>query len=69
MGAPLPATATSTDSRVSGSRILLLTAEVLFIGLVAFLAWLADFGPILAATAVGAAWLLAATFELVRWRR
>jgi hypothetical protein len=69
MGASLPATATSTDSRVSGSRILLLTAEVLFIGLVAFLAWLADFGPVLAATAVGAAWLLAATFELVRWRR
>jgi excisionase family DNA binding protein len=69
MGAPLPRTATSTDSRLSGSRILLLIAEILFIGLVAFLAWLADFGPVLAATAVGAAWLLAATFELVRWRR
>jgi hypothetical protein len=48
---------------------LLLTAEILFIGLVAVLAWLADFGPVLAATAVGVAWLLAATFELVRWRR
>jgi excisionase family DNA binding protein len=69
MGAPLPAKATSTDSRIPGSRILLLIAEILFIGVVAFLAWLADFGPVLAATAVGAAWLLAATFELLRWRR
>jgi hypothetical protein len=48
---------------------LLFSAEILFIGLVAVLAWLADLGPKLAATAVGVAWLLAATFELVRWRR
>jgi hypothetical protein len=41
---------------------------MLFIGLAAFLAWLTDLGPALAATAVGVAWLLAATFELVRWR-
>lgn len=69
MGVPLPGTPTPVDAPVSGSRILLLTAEILFIGLVALLAWLADFGPVLAATAVGVAWLLAATFELVRWRR
>jgi hypothetical protein len=69
IGVPLPGAPTTTDARVSGSRILLLTAEILFIGLVAVLAWLADFGPVLAATAVGVAWLLAATFELVRWRR
>jgi hypothetical protein len=58
----------ASDARLSRSRILLLTAEMLFIGLAAFLAWLTDLGPALAATAVGVAWLLAATFELVRWR-
>jgi hypothetical protein len=41
---------------------------MLFIGLVAFFAWLAELGPALAAAAVGIAWLLAATLELVRWR-
>jgi hypothetical protein len=41
---------------------------MLFIGLAAFLAWLADLGPALAAATVGIAWLLAATFEFVRWR-
>jgi hypothetical protein len=69
MGVPLPGTPTATAAPGSGSRILLLTAEILFIGLVAALAWLADLEPVLAATAVGVAWLLAATFELVRWRR
>ena len=44
-----------------------LAAEILFIGLVALLAWLADVGPAVAAAAVGVAWLVAATFELVRW--
>jgi excisionase family DNA binding protein len=68
MGAPMPARAPAADSRVSRSRILLLAVELLFIGLAAFLAWLADLGPVLAATTVAIAWLLAATLELVRWR-
>ena len=68
MGAPLPVSSPAGDSRVSGSRILLLAVELLFIGLAAFLAWLADLGPVLAATTVAIAWLLAATLELVRWR-
>jgi hypothetical protein len=68
MASPLAAGPRATDSRVSRSRILRLAAEILFIGLAALLAWLADLGPALAATAVGVAWLLAATFEVVRWR-
>jgi excisionase family DNA binding protein len=68
LGVPLPTRSPASDSRVSRSRILLLAAELLFIGLAAFLAWLADLGPVLAATAVAIAWLLAATLELVRWR-
>jgi len=48
--------------------MLILGAEMLFIGLSALLAWFAGLGPVLAATAVGVAWLLAAAFELVRWR-
>jgi excisionase family DNA binding protein len=68
MGAPLPVRPPAADSRVSRSRILLLAVELLFIGLAAFLAWLSDLGPVLAATTVAIAWLLAATFELVRWR-
>ncbi len=64
-----PLSARPTDSRVSwSSRILPLAAEILFIGLVAFLVWLADVGPALAATAVGVAWLLAATLEVARSR-
>jgi excisionase family DNA binding protein len=59
---------TASGSGLSRSRILLLTVEMLFIGLAAFLAWLADLGPALAAATVGIAWLLAATFEFVRWR-
>jgi hypothetical protein len=58
----------AADSRVSWFRILLLAGELLFIGLAAFLAWLADLGPALAATTVAIAWLLAATLELMRWR-
>jgi excisionase family DNA binding protein len=66
---PLPARPRTTDSRVSwSSRILTLAAEILFIGLVAFLVWLADVGPAVAVTAVGVAWLLAATFEVARSR-
>jgi hypothetical protein len=58
----------AADSRVSWFRILLLAGELLFIGLAAFLAWLADLSPVLAATTVAIAWLLAATLELMRWR-
>jgi hypothetical protein len=68
MGSVLPGQSTATKLRGSRSRVLLLAAEMLFIGLAAVLAWLADLGPALAATAVGVAWLVAATFELVRWR-
>jgi excisionase family DNA binding protein len=65
----LPVKPTATEVRGSRFRVLLVAAEMLFIGLAAVLAWLADLGPALAATAVGIAWLIAATFELVRWRR
>jgi excisionase family DNA binding protein len=67
-GAPLPVRSPAADSRVSWFRILLLAGELLFIGLAAFLAWLADLSPVLAATTVAIAWLLAATLELMRWR-
>ena len=50
------------------SRILSLAAELLFICLVAFLAWLADLGPAVGAAAVAVAWLVAATFEVLRWK-
>jgi excisionase family DNA binding protein len=68
MAPPFSARPGTADARVSRSRIAFLIAEMLFIGLAAFLAWLADLGPALAAAAVGIAWLVAATFELVRWR-
>jgi excisionase family DNA binding protein len=68
MRGPLPARPPAADARVSRFRILLLAVELLFIGAAAALAWLADLGPVLAATTVAIAWLLAATFELVRWR-
>jgi excisionase family DNA binding protein len=54
--------------RVSRSRILVLVAEMLFIGLAALLAWLAGLGPVLAASAVAVAWLITAALELARWR-
>jgi hypothetical protein len=59
--------ATAAESRTRRSRVLSLAAEILFIALVALLAWLAGVGPAIAAAAVGGAWLVAATFELVRW--
>ncbi len=65
----LPDQPTAAEVRGSRSRVLVVAAEMLFIGLTAVLAWLADLGPALAATAVGIAWILAATFELVRWLR
>jgi hypothetical protein len=49
--------------------LLPLALEIVFIGVVALLAWLADVGPLLAAASVGVAWLAAATFEVARWRR
>jgi hypothetical protein len=64
----LPAGPGPPDSRASRPRILFLTLEMLFIGVVALLAWVADLGPVLAAATVGVAWLLAATLELARWR-
>lgn len=64
---PWSARATDTESRTRRSRFASLAAEILFIGLVAVLAWRADVGPVIAAAAVGVAWLVAATFELVRW--
>jgi hypothetical protein len=65
-GSPLPRA--RSVGRVSISRILIFVAEMLFIGLAALLAWLAGLGPVLAATVVGVAWVIAAAFELVRWR-
>lgn len=50
-------------------RMLSLAVEILFIGVVACLAWLADVGPVFAAGAVAIAWLVAATFEVARWLR
>ena len=58
---------TDAETQTRRSRLLSLTIEILFIGLVAVLAWRADVGPAVAAAAVGVAWLVAATFELVRW--
>lgn len=58
---------TNAEAQTRRSRLLSLTIEILFIGLVAVLAWRADVGPVVAAAAVGVAWLVAATFELVRW--
>jgi hypothetical protein len=54
-------------SQTPRSRIVSLALEIAFIGVVAVLAWLAGAGPVVAASAVGVAWLVAATFELVRW--
>lgn len=65
---PLPPRLSDGQLHVSRSRMLILGAEMLFIGLSALLAWFAGLGPVLTATAVGVAWLLAAAFELVRWR-
>jgi hypothetical protein len=59
--------ASAAESRTRRSRVLSLAAEILFIGLVALLAWRASVGPAIAIAAVGVAWLVAATFELVRW--
>jgi len=66
VAATWPIQATAAESRTRRSRLLSLAAEILFIGLVALLAWRADLGPAVAIAAVGAAWLVAATFELVR---
>jgi hypothetical protein len=54
-------------SQTPRSRFVSLALEIAFIGVVAVLAWLAGAGPVVAASAVGVAWLVAATFELVRW--
>jgi hypothetical protein len=59
--------ASAAESRTRRSRVLSLAAEILFIGLVALLAWRASVSPAIAIAAVGVAWLVAATFELVRW--
>jgi hypothetical protein len=59
--------AMNATQRSPRTRLVSLALEILFIGLVAFFAWLADLGPALGAAAVGVAWLVAATFELVRW--
>jgi hypothetical protein len=59
--------AMTAAQRSPRTRLVSLALEILFIGLVAFFAWLADLGPALGAAAVGVAWLVAATFELVRW--
>lgn len=50
-------------------RFMPLALEIVFIGVVALLAWLANLGAVLGAAAVGVAWLVAATFELARWMR
>ena len=59
--------ASSAGEQSRRPRLIPFIFEILFIGLVAFLAWLADLDPVLGAIAVGVAWLVAATFELVRW--
>lgn len=59
--------ASSPGTKSQRPRLIPFALEILFIGLVAFLAWLADLGPVSGAAAVGVAWLVAATFELVRW--
>jgi excisionase family DNA binding protein len=70
-GAILPrlsSRATAMEPPSGRSRVLSLAAELLFIGLVAVLAWLADLGPALGAAAVAGAWVVAATFEVLRWK-
>lgn len=63
-----PAPRTGQPSPRFGSRALPLLGEMLFILAVATAAWRADVGPLLAAGAVGLAWVLASGVELVRWR-
>jgi hypothetical protein len=63
-----PRRATASEPPSKRSRILSLAAELLFIGLVAFLAWLADLSPAVGAAAVAVAWVVAATFEVLRWK-
>jgi excisionase family DNA binding protein len=60
--------ATAMEPLSGRTRVLSLAAELLFIGLVAFLAWLADLGPALGAATVAGAWVVAATFEVLRWK-
>jgi hypothetical protein len=65
---PVPG-APEREPRTRPSRILLLSGEMLFIAVVALMAWLADIGPALSVIAIAAAWLFAATFEFIRWKR
>jgi hypothetical protein len=68
-GENIPPPVPGRESRMRPSRILLLAGEMLFIAVVALMAWLADIGPALSVIAIAAAWLLAATFEFIRWKR
>jgi hypothetical protein len=64
-----PTKGTETEFHAPWSRLVPVAAEMLFIGTVAVLAWLADVRVEVAVAAVGVAWMLAATIEFVRWRR